>query len=321
MTRPGILVHYPPHERLVPELGKLGAVTRYWDLPDPLAFAASPEGQAIAVATVVGPGPIRRDVLDALGGLRAIVSAGIGYDGIDLPYVAARGLQVSNTPHVGVEDVADLALALVLASTRRVIEADAWVREGRWDAADKGPPHRALRARPVGIVGLGEIGHAVGRRLAACGAPIRWWGPRPKSDAPWPRAGSLMELARESDILILCAALTGENRGMVGTEVLRALGPTGLLVNVARGGLVDEDALIALLREGALGAAALDVFIEEPTPHERWRGVPNVVMTPHTGSVTDRTMPMIDELVVANVRHFLKTGQVLTPIPEQAGPK
>lgn len=318
MTGRGILVHYPPHERIVAELRKLGPVTRYWDLPDPLAFAASPEGQAIAVATVVGPRPIRPAVLDALGGLRAIVSAGIGYDGIDLEYVATRDIQVSHTPHVGVDDVADLALALVLASTRRLIEADAWVREGHWTMADKGPPQRALRARPVGVVGLGEIGRAVAHRLAACGAPVRWWGPRPKPDAPWPRAASLMELARESDILILCAALTGENRSMVNAEVLRALGPTGLLVNVARGGLVDEDALIALLREGALGAAALDVFIAEPTPPERWRGVPNVIMAPHTGSVTDRTLPMIDEMVVANVRHFLETGRVLNPIPEQA---
>jgi hydroxypyruvate reductase len=167
----------------------------------------------------------------------------------------------------------------------------------------------------VGVVGLGRIGQAVARRCQAFGLTVHWWGPTPKPDQPWQRVDTLVQLARDSDILVVCAKLDDTTRGMISAEVLDALGPAGLLVNVARGGLVDEPALIERLKSGRLGGAALDVFEHEPTMPERWADVPNTVLTPHTAGATGRAVQQMLAMLLANLDAYFSDRPLPTPIP------
>jgi len=174
-------------------------------------------------------------------------------------------------------------------------------------------PQPALKGRKVGIVGLGAIGEAVARRVEAFGMTVAWWGPNTKA-AAWARAATLLQLAEDSDILVVCARAEAANRGLVSAEVIDAVGPKGLIVNVARGQLIDEDALIAALKTGRLGRAALDVFAQEPTPAERWADVPNTVLTPHTAGGTTESIPRMVAQAVENVRLFLAGEPVMSPV-------
>ncbi len=175
---------------------------------------------------------------------------------------------------------------------------------------------RSLAGRALGIVGLGEIGAASARRAEAFGLTVSWWGPRDKPEAPWPRAESLLALAESSDILLVACRASEQTRGLVSREIIEAVGPRGLLVNVSRGQLVDEDALIAALREGRLGMAALDVYAEEPTPAERWADVPNAVLTPHIGGATTGAGPKMIALTLENLRRFFAGEPLANPARE-----
>jgi lactate dehydrogenase-like 2-hydroxyacid dehydrogenase len=210
---------------------------------------------------------------------------------------------------VNADDVADHALALMLAAWRGIVASDRHVRNGDWGKVRR-PQGRSLTGRKLGVVGLGHIGAAVARRAEAFGMQVSWWGPNPKP-APWPRAESHLALAAESDVLVVASRADASNAGLISREVIAALGPDGLLVNVARGSVVDEDALIEALRAGALGGAALDVFVEEPTPPERWAGLANAVLTPHDGGGTIETVPRMAALAVENIRLHL-AGEPLT---------
>ena len=211
------------------------------------------------------------------------------------------------------EDVADHALGLILAHLRRIVAGDRAVRAGGWTTEAK-VLTPSLAGKRVGIVGLGGIGEALARRCEVVRMPVAWWGPRDKPHARWPRAGSLMELARDSDVLALACRADEGNRGLVSREVIEALGPDGLLVNVARGQLVDEDALIAALRDGRLGSAALDVYAAEPTPAARWADVPNTVLTPHTGGATLPSVVAMQALLRANLAAFFAGEPLKTPV-------
>ena len=188
------------------------------------------------------------------------------------------------------EDVADHALGLLIASWRNIVVGDRVVREGRWRNDDRMGPRPGLAGRKVGVVGLGAIGEAVARRVEACGMTVAWWGPNAKA-AAWPRAESVLALAADSDILVVACRADASNRGLISQAVIEAVGPRGLIVNVARGSIIDEDALIAALKDGRLGRAALDVFADEPTPVERWEDVPGTVLTPHTAGGTVESIP------------------------------
>jgi lactate dehydrogenase-like 2-hydroxyacid dehydrogenase len=238
-----------------------------------------------------------------------------GYDGVDVAWARSRGLKVSHSPGVNHEDVADHAMGLVLASWRRIVEGDRVVRTGQWKATEK-LVSPSLGGRRLGIVGLGAIGGAVARRAEVFGLQVTWWGPREKPDAPWPRAESLEDLARESDILVVTARSSEESRGLVSRAVIEALGPNGLLVNVSRGPVVDEEALILALKQGALGRAALDVFWSEPTPPARWVGVPNVVFTPHSAGATSGAIPKMVALTHENLRRFFAGEPLANPVVE-----
>ena len=283
------------------------SVLRAW--ADPPAQAER-ETWAVVVA---GEFPLDKARLQAMPALRHIACFTSGYDGIDVAWARARGWVVTHAPGVNHEDVADHALGLILASRRRILEGDRQVRGGGWSA-----PSRlitpSLNGARLGLVGLGRIGEAVARRGAAMRMEVGWWGPRPKPQAAWPRHDSLLELAGWSDVLVVCNRVDEESRGLISAEVISALGPRGLLVNVARGQVVDEDALIAALHSGVLGAAALDVYAQEPTPAARWADVPNTVLTPHTAGATREGVIGMRQLLLANLDAVLNGRPPVTPV-------
>ncbi|MDP2763853.1 MAG: 2-hydroxyacid dehydrogenase, partial [Brevundimonas sp.] len=270
--RPALLIMQRHLAPLTAFLESQWTVWRFWEGPP-----AEAQGQ-IRALVVAGEFPLDKALIESLPKLQLIACFTAGYDGIDVDWCRARGLPVTHAPGVNHEDVADHALGLIIAARRRIADGDRSLRAGGWTPESK-MITPSLKDQRVGVVGLGSIGAAVARRAEAMRMPVRWWGPREK-DSPWPRAGSLLELARDSDILVVACKADESNRGLVSREVIEALGPQGLLVNVARGQLVDETELIAALKDGRLGQAALDVFEEEPTAASRWADVPNTVLTP-----------------------------------------
>ena len=304
--RPAVLI---AHRHLAPVGMLLGAkydVFRLWEGP-PVEAA-----HRIRAIVMAGEFPLERALLDSLPELGLLACFAVGYDGVDLEWARRRGVAVTHAPGVNDEDVADHALGLILASRRRIVAGDAEVRAG-WSLESK-PLTRGLGGAQLGIVGLGRIGLALAARAQACGMQIAWWGPREKPEAPYARAESLLALARDSEVLAVCCKATEENRGMVSAEIIEALGPQGLLVNVARGQVVDEDALIAALKEGRVGAAALDVFETEPTPAERWADVPNTVLTPHTAGATQGAVQQMLAALSLNLEAFFAGRELVTPV-------
>ena len=295
--KPAILVVQPHLAAIAAMLEADFTVWRLWQAP-PLEASAT-----IGAIVVAGEFPVDRALVESLPRLGLIACFTAGYDGVDLAWASERGLKVSHSPGVNHEDVADHAIGLMLAAWRGLMEGDAIVREGRWRPTEKRIT-RSLAGHRLGIVGLGAIGEAVASRAETFGLKIAWWGPNEKPDARWPRAESLVALADESDILIVAARAGDENRKLVGRQVMEALGEHGLLVNVARGQLLDERALIAALKDGTLGMAALDVFETEPTPAERWADVPNIVLSPHAAGATSGALPKMVDLTRENLRRF-----------------
>lgn len=296
--KPAVLIMQPHLAMIEPFLDPHFTVWRFWEHP-PLEAQGSIEALVIA-----GEFELDKALAESLPRLSLIACFTVGYDGVDLAWARARGLAVTHSPSVNNEDVADHALGLILASWRKIVEGDAQLRAGRWKPQAK-TITPTLSGRKVGIVGLGDIGAAVARRCAPFGLDVAWWGPREKPQAPWPRAASLVDLALASDILVVAARADAETRGLVSRPVIDAVGPEGLIVNVSRGQVIDEDALIAALQAGRLGMAALDVFAEEPTPAARWAGVPNTVLTPHTAGATSAAVSKMVALTVATLKqHF-----------------
>ena len=297
-AKPALLIMQPHLGMLGPILEEHFTVWRFWEHP-PIEARETIEAMVVA-----GEFPVDKDLAEGLPRLSLIACFTVGYDGVDLEWAQAKGLKVTHSPHVNHEDVADHAMGLILAAWRRIAEGDRHLRAGEWKPTGK-MVTPTLKGRKVGIVGLGDIGTAVANRCAPFGLEVAWWGPREKPDAPFPRAPSLMDLARDSDILVVACRANEETRGLISKEVIEALGPQGLLVNVSRGQVVDEDALIDALNAGRVGMAALDVYVQEPTPPERWADVPHTVLTPHTAGATSAAVPKMVALTVATLRrHF-----------------
>jgi lactate dehydrogenase-like 2-hydroxyacid dehydrogenase len=309
VSKPAVLL-------MQPHLGFLSAILepdytvwRFWEGP-PLEAV-----NAIEAVVVAGEFPLDKPLAQSLPKLGLIACLSSGYDGIDVAWAKAHGLKVSHSPGVNHDDVADHAMGLLLGAWRRIVAGDGDVRGGGWSAVHKRVTP-SLAGRKLGVVGLGEIGAAIARRAEPFGLEIAWWGPREKPDAPWPRRESLIALARESDILAVACRATAQNVKMVDKAVIEALGAKGLLINVARGQIVDEAATIAALKAGTLGMAALDVFEEEPTPAGRWAGVPNTVLTPHiAGAATGAVQRMI-ALTRENLRRYFAGEELANPAAE-----
>lgn len=310
-ARPMVLISHPMLSRLGEALeGEGFRIVRGWE--------ASGEERA-EVRAMAHAGDIRLEpqFLESLPKLGLIACVGAGYDGVDVGWCRARGIEVTNAAGLNADDVADHAIGLMLAGWRNILAGDRGIRAGGWRESHRNPASRSLTGRRFGVVGLGAIGAAAARRAEAFGLEVAWWGPRPKPAAPWPRKDSLLELAGWSDILLVASRANAENRAMISRVVIEAVGPEGMIVNIARGSVVDEDALIAALKDGRLGHAGLDVFAEEPTPLERWEGVPNTVLTPHSGSTTLETIPRLVARTAENLRLFFAGQPLATPVPPE----
>jgi lactate dehydrogenase-like 2-hydroxyacid dehydrogenase len=307
LTAPHVVLVIQPHlEGVARSLEPDFHVLRLWTNP------ALNELERTEAVVLAGEFALDKALLARLPRLAHIACFTTGYDGIDVAWAREQGLIVTHAPAVNHEDVADHALGLILGSWRAIVAGDRRLRAGGW-RADQKPMTRSLAGRRLGLVGLGAIGEAVGRRARCLLMEVAWWGPRPRPEAPYPRHASLLELAGWSEVLVVCSRADETNRGLISAEVIQALGPEGLLVNVARGQLVDEEALIAALREGRLGAAALDVYAREPTSVERWADVPNTVLTPHTAGATHESVGRMLALLHANLHAVLGGGAPLTP--------
>ncbi|WP_022683660.1 2-hydroxyacid dehydrogenase [Sphingobium bisphenolivorans] len=305
--RPLILIAQP---HLAPLFGVLTPLYDVMPLWEEAGRARMAEAQVLVTA---GEFRLERTMLERMKALRLIACFTVGHDGVDLEWAKAHGVAVTHALDANAEDVADHAIGLIIAHRRGLVRGERQLRAGGWTADGKMLSHSLADAR-IGIVGMGSIGVAVATRAEALRMQPSWWGPRAKPALPWRRAESLQALAEESDIVVVAAKATEENRGMISAAMLDALGSDGLLVNVARGQLVDEDAVIAALRSGRLGGAALDVFEEEPTPAARWEDVPNCIVTPHTAGATHEAVARMTQMLLANLSAHFAGEPLVSPI-------
>jgi lactate dehydrogenase-like 2-hydroxyacid dehydrogenase len=284
------------------------------DGPDRAAFLAEHAGE-ITAAVTSGRAGVDAELMSALPRLGAVVNFGVGYDTTDVEAAASRGIAVSNTPDVLTDCVADTAVGLMIDVLRQFSAADRYVRQGRWPVDGNYPLTRQVSNTRVGIIGLGRIGSAIARRLAAFGCSIRYHNRHRVADTPFTYAASPVELARQVDVLIVAAAGGAETRDLIDGDVIDALGADGYLINISRGSVVDEAALVGALTAGRLAGAGLDVFADEPQVPDALVAMDNVVLLPHVASGTVQTRAAMEELTLRNLDQFLKTGELVTPVP------
>jgi len=264
---------------------------------------------------------IDRALLDRLPKLEIIANFGVGYDGIDLKGCAERGILVTNTPDVLTEEVADTALGLLLMTVRELSAAERYLRAGNWSREGNYRLTPAtLRDRTVGIAGLGRIGLAIARRLDAMKVPVVYHARHERRGLPYRYYADLRAMAEAVDTLVVVLPGTPQTKGIVNADLLRALGSDGILINIGRGSVVDEEALIEALRAGVIRAAGLDVFVEEPHVPEALLALDNVVLLPHVGSASVFTRDAMGQLVVDNLTSWFEAGKPLTPVPETPWP-
>lgn len=271
-------------------------------------------GADVRVLVTSGSPGVDADTMAALPNLEVIVNNGAGVDLIDLEAAKLRGIGVSNTPDVLSDTVADTAVGLILMTLRRFGAADRYVRAGRWAREGPFPYARDVSGLQVGILGLGRIGSAIATRLLGFDCAIAYHNRRRIEGSPFRYAESPLELAESVDVLVVATTGDRKTRKLVDRAVLRALGPEGYLINIARGSVVDEDALVELLAAGELAGAGLDVFAEEPQVPAELFGLDNVVLLPHIGSATARTRRAMALLAIRNLDSYLDTGELVTPV-------
>jgi lactate dehydrogenase-like 2-hydroxyacid dehydrogenase len=294
---------------------------RLWEEADPEAALAAiaPDLRFIATgAPILADGvsrPIDAAFLARFPRLELVANLGVGYDHIDVEACAARGVIVTNTPDVLTEETADTAFGLLLCAVRQFPQADRYLRSGAW-LKTAFPLTASLRGRTMGIVGLGRIGRAIARRGEAFGLKIAYHGRRPQADAPWPYYERLEDMARACDILMVSTPGGPSTRNLIDAPILDALGPQGVLVNIARGTVVDEEALVAALRERRILTAGLDVFAREPEVPAELLAMDHVVLSPHVGSASHATRDAMSALVVDNALSFAAGRGPLTPVAE-----
>jgi hydroxypyruvate reductase len=258
-----------------------------------------------------GPSP---QIIDRLTNLEIIASASVGYDGIPVDYARTKGIPVTNTPDVLNDDVADLAIALMIMTARRLVSSDRYVREGRWPVDGEYPLARKASGKRVGIVGMGRIGREIAKRAIAMNNRVAYHSRVPVPDLPYAHYPNLVTLARNSDFLIVIVPSTPQTKNIVNHEVIEALGPEGILINVARGAVVDEAALVVALQNGRLGGAGLDVFANEPQVPLALLSMDNVVLQPHVGSATHETRRAMSQMVLDNLNAHFEGRPLLSPI-------
>ncbi|RPE66563.1 lactate dehydrogenase-like 2-hydroxyacid dehydrogenase [Pacificibacter maritimus] len=313
MTKPIILQMgaYPEWDEI--PLNAQYDVRRYFDAADKDAFLAEHGKDIRAIATRGELGATRAHI-EACPNLELISVYGVGYDAVDLQACRDHGIKVTNTPDVLSADVADLAVAMMLASSRKLVEADAWARSGDWEKKGGFPLNRRVWGRRAGVLGLGRIGHEIAKRLAGFDMDISYSGSAPKDyGSAWTFYKSPIELAQNCDFLFIACSASAATRHIVNQDVLNALGEEGTVINVSRASNIDEDALIKSLETGTIAGAALDVFEGEPALDPRFKTLSNIVLQPHCGSGTFETRKAMGALVRENLDcHF--AGR---PLPTQ----
>ena len=307
-TRPQVLQNGPLTPALEAALAAEFDVTHLSNQADPQAFLAT-HGARFTGLSTSAPAGASAALLAALPGLRVISSHGVGLDKIDLEVAAQRNIAVGYTPDVLNDCVADLAMALLLDVARGASAADRFVRRGDWPQG-KFQLGRKVTGQRLGILGLGRIGRAIAQRATGFDMQIRYTNRKPVAGVPWQFEPALVELARWADTLVVITAGGAATRHLVNAEVLQALGPDGFLVNVARGSVIDQDALVQALQTGRIAGAGLDVYADEPHVPAALMALDNVVLLPHIASATRETRQAMEALTVANLRAFYADGAV-----------
>ncbi|CAI8601167.1 unnamed protein product [Vicia faba] len=294
------------------ELTKRYNLLRIWDFPQKSTLLSQ---HAPSIRAVVGSSGAGADseFIDSLPKLEIVSSFSVGVDKIDIDKCKEKGIRVTNTPDVLTDEVADLAIGLILTLLRRICECDRFVRAGNWKRGDYKLTTK-FSGKNVGIIGLGRIGTAIAKRAEGFNCPISYYSRTQKQESKYKYCSSVVELASNCDILVVACPLTEQTHHIINREVINALGPKGFLINIGRGKHVDEPELVSALVEGRLGGAGLDVFENEPHVPEELFGLDNVVLLPHVGSATVETRTAMADLVLGNLEaHFLGKS-LLTPL-------
>jgi lactate dehydrogenase-like 2-hydroxyacid dehydrogenase len=310
MTKPDVLSigSFPP--ATMTELAERFALHHHVHVPQKLDAALASRIRGLATEANRGAS---RALMALLPNLEIISVFGVGLDLVDVAAAREREIKITNTPGVLGDEVADLAIGLMLVSARQILFADRFVREGKW-AHGPLPLGRSVGRKTMGVVGLGGIGRAIADRGAALRMRVLYTGPRRKPDASYDYVPDLVELARRSDYLMIACKSGPETRHLISAAVIDALGPRGTLINVARGSVVDEAALIAALSSGRLGFAALDVFQNSPNVNPAFLRISNVILQPHQGSATVETRTAIGKLMLDNLAAWFERRPLLTPV-------
>ncbi|WP_428651665.1 2-hydroxyacid dehydrogenase [Roseibium sp.] len=315
MTSIDILMPRPMLPIVQEQLDAAFTVHRLYEAEDPEKMLADVGEKIRGIAMAFGP--VSAELLSKTPNAEIVASFGVGYDHINTDDCLAAKVMVTNTPDVLTEEVADTAMALTLMSLRELGQAETWLRAGKW--ASSGPYHltpATAQGRTMGIFGLGRIGKAIARRAEAFGMKICYHGRNRQADVAYPYHATLTDLAAACDTLMVVAPGGAETKHAVNAEVLEALGPDGFVINIGRGSVIDEAALIAALENGTIFGAGLDVFEDEPHVPEKLMALPRVTLLPHVGSASQATRNAMGQLVVDNLKSWFETGKAVTPIPE-----
>ena len=310
--KPPIVLLAPLHGPTQRELESLYDVHPLYSAADPAGLLAQLAPRC-DIAVTAGARGMEAAIMKQLPQLKLVACFGVGVDAVDVAHAHAHGIAVTNTPDVLTEDVADLALALLLGAVRRIPQGDRFVREGHWLKGGMSLT-RSLQGNRVGIIGLGRIGAAIASRCAAFNTELAYFGPRRKTDSPYRYFDDIVSMAQWADVMIAACPGGEATRGIVSRAALSALGPEGLFVNISRGSVVDQPAMIELLAGGQLGAAALDVFDREPQVPQALIELDNVVLHPHQGSATHPTRAAMGRLVLDNVAAYVAGRPLVTPV-------
>lgn len=319
MTAPVLLMPGPMNPAVMKGCESRFEVLRLWEAADPDTLLRERGAEVLAVATG-GQRRVDDDLMGALPGLQIVANFGVGYDTVDAEAAARRGVVVTNTPGVLDDEVADTAIGLLLMTVRELPQAERYLRAGRWEEGRPYPLTPAtLKGRTLGIVGLGRIGEAIASRAVAFGVGIAYHNRNEKPGSPYRYYPDPVAMAHDVDTLLVATPGGPDTRHLVDREVLEALGPDGVLVNVARGSVVDEEALVEALRTRTILGAGLDVYEREPHVPQALLELDNAVLLPHVGSASEPTRQAMGELVVANLEAWFDRGEPLTPVAESAG--
>ncbi|KAI0513370.1 hypothetical protein KFK09_009387 [Dendrobium nobile] len=311
----GVLLMLPLNPYLESELDRRCKLFRLWELPKAsrkdFLYSNSPSIRALVGNSAVGADA---DIIDALPQLEIVVLYSVGFDKVDLAKCRSRGIRVTNTPDVLTDDVADLAIALSIATLRKICSADRYLRSAAWKTKGQYMFTSKFSGKTVGIIGLGRIGSAIAKRAEAFGCFICYHSRTEKANTTYKYYPDIMSLAKECDVLVVACPLIAETQHIVDRKVIDALGSNGVLINIGRGSHVDEAELISALVEGRLGGAGLDVFEYEPHVPGILFSLDNVVLTPHVGSATVETRRAMADLVLRNLEAHVMNNPLLTPV-------